>query len=209
MNKLNKKAGIVIIVAITLLVFTTTVVKAEYNIWDRLADIAGRVLGERLVEKVGDVEFNLGGFSGPKIQGDSICIADICDYYQSFRMRTATNTVCSLKSPVGATTTLIYADANWNIGTTTKSYIMFAKSADDFATTTSLGKNPQLKGTETGFLVASTSRSERPPYTLEGGALIFPSGYYLNVEWASTTKVGVTNFAPVGYCQAVFREVKD
>lgn len=113
----------------------------------------------------------------------------------SQNMRTATNTVCALRSP-SATSTLTFGSAYTNYASTTATHWYIAKSASPYATTTALG-DLNIIANGTGYLIASS--------TLASAAsdLVFTPGQYFVVGVAGGVDTAKTaQYSPVGNCQA-------
>lgn len=112
-------------------------------------------------------------------------------FLEGKRLATGTTTVCAIKSPA-ATSTLVFADVDFSVSSTTASIIHLAKATTAFATTTSLG-SVALAANAQGTVVASTSPAA-------GAATVFAPNTYFVVGMAG----GVGTFSPVGNCTAQF-----
>ena len=113
-KKVNEAWKIVLSLTVAFLLCGGYIAQADYNLWDRIGDTAGKILGLSLADKVADVEPSviLGAFPGPNIYSDYFCINDICRFYNKVGLRAATNTICAIQSPQ-ATSTLISASVHF------------------------------------------------------------------------------------------------
>jgi hypothetical protein len=132
------------------------------------------------------------------VTGDNTSVNGITWSAQRQTMETATTTVCALRSPTGATSTLDFASANFTLSTTTAPTITLAKSATAFATTTVLGNRVTLAANEQATIVATTTAAQHG-----SKAFTFAPGDYFVVAMTG----GIGTFSPTGQCQAIFREV--
>jgi hypothetical protein len=135
------------------------------------------------------LETKIGSLTGPIINSNFITIGGITEYYWSSSLKTATTTVCAIKSPIG-TSTLVFASASFTTATTSASTVTFAKGATAFATTTQIGSTFSIAANAQATLVASTTQINTWA----------PSQYFV---------VGMQGnpgtYSPVGKCEAIFR----
>lgn len=144
----------------------------------------------------GGKDGTIGAVSGPELFSDFFSINGVKNEYRAGEPTTATTTVCALRAPTYATSTLISGVAQFDVSSTTASTVTVAKASTAFATTTlirteSVGANAQVT-----FPLASTTVS-----ALEQTNRTFAPGQYLVVGMAG----GVGTFSPTGGCSAVFQ----
>lgn len=139
---------------------------------------------------------SFGAVSGPDSffpctsnEGITTCVTRIA-------MRTATTTVCAIKSPA-ATSTLVSGTARFTYSSTTAPLVRFAKATTPYATTTALGNATIAAGAQ-GTLQASST-----PVGALGDITVFEPSSYLVVALSG----GVGTFSPTGICQATFEVI--
>lgn len=140
------------------------------------------------------VQGSLGAVSGPDSYFSYVANNDLQKYGQTVQLRTATTTVCAIKSPA-ATTTLALAGVRFAVSSTTASTVTIAKAATAFATTTALA-SVALSANAQGTVVASTTATGA---TLDG-TNVFAPNTFLVVGMSG----GTGTFSPVGTCSAEF-----
>lgn len=216
-----KKKLLIPIVIVLLVVFGFTIsAKADLSLWDRIANIAGNVLGERLADKVDESisTDSLGAMPGPSIYTDVWCINGVCDFYNTLPLSSTATTTCYIQSPLNSTSTLMYASfqIDKNSATTTASLIEFGKNATTtrsptldigggLATTTKIGDSYALGSKKIITLIASSTDSNNIADT------IFAPGEWLVVRQSGAVSIPLYNstHSPRGACQAVFRVLND
>jgi hypothetical protein len=136
----------------------------------------------------------LGGSSSPSIVGGCTEIEGVRTCYRKSSLAIATTTVCALKSPIDATSTLRRALVRFSVGSTTASTVYVSKAATAFATTTSLGYYALAANAQGTFQATTTSA------TILDQNGIFAPGTYLVVGMAG----GTGTFSPTGACEAIW-----
>lgn len=137
----NNKIEIFAVSALVLFLLFTFVAKADYSFRQRIADVAGKVLGDALVGILVDDEEKLGGFTDMYLP--HTCINDVCTYHLSGTCPAASTTLLSFKNPSPATATLTYfrldidgvatSTAKFYVGTSSTSYIASTNTTFDTA----------------------------------------------------------------------------
>lgn len=141
----------------------------------------------------------VGAVSGPEISGPSFTVGGQETYFVSQKFNTGTTTICSMRSPAYATSTLVFASVrmDFQAATTTKGGILdIAKDSGRGPTTTALGASMVLNGDESGqVIVASTTDGT--------GLYIYAPGEFVNVKYVNQ---GITEYSQVtnqlGNCTA-------
>jgi len=133
------------------------VAKAQgVSLKDAIANVAGNILGNKLAGEIDGGELSLGAFAGPEITSPFLVFNGVEKWTFSQRFNKASSTLCQFKVPVSATTTLVYAMANFNTATATAVEIEWGKSPAQSATTTSLGQHLLAAGTNAVFVASTT-----------------------------------------------------
>lgn len=183
-----------------------TPASAELSIWDRIAQVAGQILGNRLSDRVDSMPDAtiFGAVSGPSVDFPSWTVNGVETFYYTAGLNKASTTLCSFKSPT-ATSTLDFASIKITTGTTTSGVIEIGKSntvAYD-ATTTSLGKT--VAGAITQLtLLASTTPEALGGVSATDSANVFAPNTWLVFKYG-VAETGTTNVF-VGSCKAIFIE---
>lgn len=144
---------------------------------------------------------NAGSVSGPVSYSPFTTNNGVTKEYRAQRMSQGTTTVCALRAPTNATSTLVDGNVFFSVSSTTASTVTVAKATTAFATTTllrtvSVGANAQA----TFPTASSTSVASTVAWALEQTNLTFAPGEYLVVGMAG----GTGTFSPTGTCQAEF-----
>lgn len=165
-------------------------------------------LGVSLYFRVTPVEPQVGAVSGPEISGNDFTIGGVRYHMERMSFRTATNTICTLRSPVEATSTLIHASVNvtTQVATVAPAGIVIAKDSGWGPTTTPLDVYININDSEIGgstgsgnfTLLASTSPNNAPDN-------VFEPGYWLNVK-VNNGAVDTSHrlYTPAGTCSAIW-----
>jgi hypothetical protein len=149
------------------------------------------------------VKQNLGNASSPSVVDGCQEINGVTKCYRSVKMATATTTVCSLRSPRQATSTLVSFTANFNVATTGASSVYIAKAVSDpTASTTALTKILAFAATqafpvvigEAGDLVGQYDGSVATT-TKNTSLLTFAPGHLLNVSVQGSDSGGTDRLA--------------
>lgn len=141
----------------------------------------------------GDVQ--LGAVSGPDSSFPCETHNGVMQCFERTKMRTATTTVCSIKSPT-ASSTLVSAAAHFETASSSALLIEMGKATTPYATTTLLARLSNAAGAKAS-VIATTSAT-----ALTDG-IVAPNSY-INVMIAGAG--GATSAtAPVGNCQATFQ----
>jgi hypothetical protein len=139
------------------------------------------------------VEAVVGAIPGTTVPGSDFSIGGIKGTWKRQGLNTATNTVCSIKSP-GATSTLLYANVRFLTSTTTASKVQFANNSTYSGTSTNVLSTGlySIGANESVLIQASTT---------PGTATVFSPNTYLTIGMYGTTNSTVS---PTGACEAVF-----
>ncbi len=145
-------------------------------------------------------EETLGAFAGPDVYVPYLNINGIERTYEATRTRSATTTVCAIRSPRYATSTLSFASVHFdNVATSTNTVISVSKAKSPYATTTLLFNE------WTNTASAGSSRATNATSTLTSvDHLVFIPGDYIvvGVKGVSAGQLATENVN--GYCQAEF-----
>lgn len=135
-----------------------------------------------------------GGMAGNVLNSDEFTVNGITRAYRSEAMTTATTTVCAVRSPINATSTLMYGGAHFTVSSTTASTVYLAKANTRYATTTNLGTEG-IAANGQATLVASSTTSQG------NKDRIFSPGQWFVVGMAG---MGSQTYSPTGVCKAEF-----
>jgi hypothetical protein len=186
-----------IIIVSLLLLIAPTILLAAFN-QATLTDGLHRVVAKseaqaKYLFSLGyKLETKVGSLTGPIINSNFVTIGGITEYYWSSSLKTATTTVCAIKSPVG-TSSLIFASASFTTSTTSASVVTFAKAATAYATTTAIGTTFSIAANAQASLIATT--------TSNNATVQFAPSQYLVVGMQGNPGT----YSPVGKCEAIFR----
>lgn len=136
----------------------------------------------------------IGTVSGPDVTFPYFTINGVRTEYRATPLKTATTTVCALRSPTDATSTLAFAGIKFTTSSTTATTVTIAKATTAFATTTIIGSAHTIAANAQDTINASSTVG------VAADAGIFAPGNYLVVGMQG----GTGTFSPVGYCQAEF-----
>lgn len=125
-----------------------------------------------------------------------VTIDGVTHWYSKIAMRTATSTVCSIRTPA-ATTTLSFR-AVWSTGASYATQYMVGYGSDTNSTTTSIVAAWTVGAGAKSVLAATTTA------TAPVDALV-PPNRFINVN-LSTSSASAT-FAPIGECNVTLTEV--
>lgn len=148
-----------------------------------------------------------GSNPGPESTNDYQCYNGVCHFYRSSTLNQASTTLCSLKSPTNATSTLAIGSFGLTTGTTTGVAIEMAKSSIMDATTTRISYVQLASGARVTFNsgVATSTGNQQGilgiQHTADENDLIFAPGTLLNVKVGGT--LGALNVL-TGSCMADF-----
>jgi len=173
-----------------------------------LTDVVNELRG---ITEVEEPEPVLGAVSGPDSYFVYVGSNDVRRYSQRLVMRQGTTTLCSFISPLGASSTPVFASAFFTLASTSATDVAFYKSVSDpTATTTIISPIISIGADVGGTAIASTTQSDRG----EQASYIFASGQRLNVSLAGADEGevdgedgGFSRIVPVGQCQVIWQEV--
>jgi hypothetical protein len=126
-------------------------------------------------------ETRLGSVSSPDIQSPYFSVGGLPIWAQRTNSLTqASTTVCSIQSPA-ATSSLLFAGIEFDVASTSATYVELARATTPYATTTRIGSTYTIAANAQANIVASTTGS------VAGDATIFPPNSYFNVKvsWAT------------------------
>src|SRR3990167_4295200 len=133
------------------------------------------------------IERTVGGAAGPESTNDYQCYNGVCTHYRKQAMVvTAYNgtlgstTVCALRSPTNATSTLKIGTAIINVSTSTAATLTVAKSATAYATTTLIRTQTVSANAKASLDFATTTLGiDSATGILRGDDVTFAPGQYL------------------------------
>lgn len=141
-------------------------------------------------------EDNLGAISSPDIPSPYLSWGGVRQWAMNRTLNTATTTVCSIRAPLSATTTLLKATIRLDTSSTTASTVTFAKANGGAGSTTPFNAFSVSAGAQAALsLPATTTAAGMANYT-------FAPGAFFNVTMAGSAGT----FSPTGECHAVFLE---
>lgn len=202
LQKVSLPAAIIAVVVVSVLAVGGLVVRAYQNAASTVVENSnGGVVNINNPQPDGTVptpsDGNLGATGSPDIPYNYLNVNGFRRYFYDAAFQTATNTVCSFRSPA-ATSTLTFASANFNVSSTSASSFVFAKASTAYATTTAIGTAYTIAANAQATIIASTTASE-----ISTGATVFAPYTYLNCGMAG----GTGTFSPTGRVKAMFTEV--
>jgi len=145
-------------------------------------------------------DLNLGASPAPERYAHHFCENELCAEYNSIAMNSASTTICAIRSPLNATSTLAFAGVQFNEASSTTGYLLhMAKASTAFATTTLIGAEQTIAATVAPTLIASSSPSS---------SVIFNHGEYFVVDMQATGAASDDSiFNLAGVCKAKFIEL--
>lgn len=142
---------------------------------------------------------------GPEITGPSISVGGVGRWFASQSLNTATTSLCRLRAPVHATSTLVYASLKstgtsdtTHLATTSPPHgiqLVFARDPGPSPTTTAISAALQVTASKQVTVTASTSPAN-------GRDNIFGPGDYLNIAINNGAAGDYRGYVPRGVCQA-------
>jgi hypothetical protein len=162
------------------------------------------------------IERPIGSASSPSVIDGCTTVEGVTKCYRAQKMATATTTVCSLRAPRNATSTLVSFTANFNLATTSASSVYIAKAvSDSTASTTALTRILAFGATQAFPVVVGAAGDLVGQYdgtlattTKNTSPLIFAPGHFLNVSVQGTDSGGTDRLAGLqtsrGNCYAEF-----
>lgn len=142
-----------------------------------------------------DVKF--GSVSSPDINSPYFSVGGLAIWAQrTTSLIQASTTVCSIQSPA-ATSSLLFAGIEFDVASTSATYVELARATTPYATTTRIGSPYVIGANAQANIVASTTGS------VAGDATIFPPNTYFNVK-ASWATAATALTVPRGSCQSIF-----
>lgn len=184
---------------------------------------------EKIINQIQE-KMNLGAFPGQDFLVDYLNFNGIEKNFRRQTLRTATSTICSLRAPRNATSTLAFAQIHVHNATATALVLEVAKASGGFATTTTLVRGSDINGqlfalgaqarNSIRFAEATyaTSTPNAPTTVLVTASTLNPDfefapGDFLNVrvggaagdvDFGGNNAVTYRNYSPVGSCSAEF-----
>ncbi len=141
-----------------------------------------------------------GSVTGPDSYLPYTANNDVQTYSLRKQFTTGTTTVCAIKSPA-ATSTLMFASAQFTISSTSASVVTLAIAATPWATTTILNNQAVSANAQATVMGSSTP-------VLASGAInslvVAPNQYFVVGMADGTAEATAGTFSPVGSCEAVF-----
>ena len=214
MNKTQKilSIGITAFVVVAFVIgISVKSTNAGASFWAGIQNLVAEKIGNKIMDEVPDLSsdgLSLGAVASPDIMSPYISVGGVRTWYSAMNFKTATTTLCSMKNPAGATTTLKSFSYHILTGTSTPT----AGTILVVATSTL----PQATST-TDVLVAETTIAADArgdlywtiPTVLTNEGIMGKDDYIL-LQVASSTAgsfhvtrgVGLT-----GYCKATFQQL--
>lgn len=134
----------------------------------------------------------LGSASSPSVIDGCIEVDGVTKCYRKMKMAQATTTVCALKAPTIASSTLIHLTVDATLSSTTATTVTIAKANSGFATTTIIGNQVANAANAQFTIVASTTAAQN----ITGTATTFNPGQFVVVGFSG----GIGTFSPTGTC---------
>lgn len=139
----------------------------------------------------------LGSVTGPDLYSPYFNVNGVSTFYESKGLSQATTTVCSIRSPRNATSTLLSGGVRFRVASSSNAVVVdLARSVDGFASTTKIGTTYTVGAGAQATIIASSTGS------VAGDATIFPPGTYFVAKMDNG--FAATNNAPTGVCHATF-----
>ena len=243
MKKIKSKKAIFALgaVAAGLALLVTTSVGAQVSstsLWDKIANVAGSVLGKTLADKVEDIavtdvtnEPQFGAQPGPDAFFPQECHQGICYGYVQSSIN-PTTTACILRNPINSTTTILYWSANITnnalgdaTGQSAGTTHVFDVSTTSIASGGYGSTTPLIfkGGTATGIItgrepinyiwypgLATTSKDVQNSQVgyVDSDSLYLAANEYLTMRIATGTSGSFASTALTGTCSAKFMQVK-
>lgn len=138
----------------------------------------------------------LGSVSGPDLYSPYWNVNGVRQWYVKQPMRSATTTICSMRAPTNATSTLHFASFQIVVGTSTAASIDIGTSTAGFATTTNLVAAKSIASGAQGYSYWS------PAGGTVNDAKMAPGEYVV----VKTAGAGLSGYTYGGSCQAIFIE---
>jgi hypothetical protein len=187
-----------LVVFVAILIIIATLVGVSYP--KTPADISV----DRIVSEVKS-KLNLGALTSPDIQSSYLSVNGSRTWYNRVPVRTASSTLCTIKSPA-ATSTIAHASVAL---TTTASYVtqylLGHDNTGNNATTTSLGSIMAVAANAKLVYVASSTVNDLFTGITNYGSV--PPNSFVNFNLSTSTTGASATYAPAGYCHVDFREL--
>lgn len=140
------------------------------------------------------VQSPLGSVVGPDSYFEYVANNDLQKYGQTVTLRTATTTICAIKSPA-ATSTLTFAGVKFAVSSSTASTVTLAKATTAYATTTQIGNLVAIAANGQSTILATSTAAN-----IIAQDTVFAPNTFFVVGMAG----GVGTFSPTGSCSAEF-----
>lgn len=158
---------------------------------------------DKVVNEVKE-KLKLGSITGPDITSPYLSVDGVKTWYKRVAVRTATSTLCSIKTPA-ATSTIKHLSANLSsTASYATQYLWGHDTAANNATTTSLASIMGAAAGKAMVYVASSTVNDLFTGYYHGSV---PPNTYLNLNLSTSTAGASAAYAPAGYCTAVFVEL--
>lgn len=169
---------------------TSTAVKIYQE--DKGVDVTGVIDSEGYGNTL-----KLGSVTGPDLYSPYWNVNGVRTWFVRQPMNRATTTLCTMRAPISATSTLNFASFKIVTGTSTAATIDIGTSTSAFATTTNLVAAKSISSGAQGYAYW------RPVGGSVDDAKMAP-GEYVNVK---TAGAGLSGYTYGGFCQATFVEL--
>jgi hypothetical protein len=143
----------------------------------------------------------VGANPGPDSMSPYSSFNGVTYWYNRVVMKTASSTLCSIKSPA-ATSTLVSATALFTKTATYATVYELGWDTTRYSTTTALGTTEFSIGANSmGTIIGSTTA------VMMGQSGVVPPSTYINLKLSTSTVGASATFAPTGDCIVVFQEL--
>lgn len=147
----------------------------------------------------------VGAFPGPDIDSKYLKVNGATQWYNRVAVRTATTTLCSIKTPAATSTIAHFSVVLNTTASYPTQYLLGHDTAANNATTTSLGGVMGAYANKKLVYVASSTVNDLFVGTTDYGAV--PPNTYINFNLSTSTAGASATYAPSGYCTAIFTEL--
>jgi len=146
----------------------------------------------------------VGANPGPESSSPYNSFNGISYWYNRTAIRTATSTLCSIKSPA-ATSTLVSADAFFTSGAAYDTTYSMGWDSTAYSTTTALGTTGFTVGANAKSVVLVATTTTAIGGTAQSG--VIPPSSFINLKLSTSTAGASATYAPAGFCSAVFKQL--
>ena len=186
------RIGMIVVGMIALV--SITIAASGGSFWDKVAIYTADIIGGKI--EVPDLEnINIGALPGPDIQYPYLSVNGWRTQYVQMTMNKATTTLCSIKTPNNASTTLARFQFSIQTGTSTAATLVLSESTNISGTSTATNIMPAVTVAANVGLQSNTI-----PAVGTNNMLIEKDHYILLM----TEGAGLGGYTYTGTCQAEF-----